>query len=136
MATKRRLSRLCIAVGQIVTVHRKRGGETTAKVLEREIEAAKKAKVPVHVLALGDLAYDGGTKREFKWCANSPATSPPRTVCFDIRSPLPGDSDVTSQVDLLNSYETKIAPRWVRIAAGAAGRSAATCMMVLQRAFG
>src|SRR3984893_17184830 len=51
--------------------------------------------------------------------AHSPATSPLRTVCFDIFSPPPGDSDVISQVDRLSSNETKIAPRSVRIAVGA-----------------
>jgi hypothetical protein len=45
-------------------------------------------------------------------------TSPLGTECFDIFSPLPGDSEVTSQVDRLNSKETKIAPRSVRIAVG------------------
>ena len=51
--------------------------------------------------------------------ARSPATSPLRTVCFDIFSPPPGDNDVISQVDRLSSNETKIAPRSVRIAVGA-----------------
>src|ERR1700687_2069404 len=58
----------------------------------------------------------------FRSCAkrsNSSATSPPRTTCFDIFSPPPGDSDVISQVDRLSSNETKIAPRSVRIAVGA-----------------
>ena len=32
---------------------------------------------------------------------SSPAISPPHTECFDIFSPLPGDSDVTTQVDRL-----------------------------------
>src|ERR1700722_18243168 len=58
--------------------------------------------------------------RAFSWiCAkrpNSPATPPPRTECFDILSPPPGDSDVISQVDRLSSNEMKIAPRSVRIA--------------------
>ena len=51
--------------------------------------------------------------------ARSLATSPLRTVCFDIFSPPPGDNDVISQVDRLSSNETKIAPRSVRIAVGA-----------------
>jgi hypothetical protein len=50
--------------------------------------------------------------------------SPPRTVCFDIFSALPGDSEMTSQVDRLSSNETKIAPRSVRTTAGTSGRSA------------
>src|ERR1700691_3870685 len=62
-------------------------------------------------------------------CSSSPATSPPRTTCFDIFSPPPGDSDVTSHVDRLSSNETKIAPRSVRIAVGASGRSATICMV-------
>ena len=60
--------------------------------------------------------------RAFSWiCAkrsSSPATSPPRSECFDILSPPPGDSDVISQIDRLSSNETKIAPRSVRIAVG------------------
>ena len=44
-------------------------------------------------------------------------------------SPPPGDSDVISHVDRLISNETKIAPRSVRIAVGASGRSATVCMV-------
>src|SRR6476620_4343598 len=61
--------------------------------------------------------------------SSSPATSPPRTTCVDIFSPPPGDSDVISHVDRLSSNETKIAPRSVRIAVGASGRSATVCMV-------
>src|SRR6516165_9442201 len=50
-------------------------------------------------------------------------------MCFDIFSPPPGDSDVTSQVDRLSSNETKIAPRSVRIAVGAWDRSVTICMV-------
>src|SRR5512132_3244695 len=50
--------------------------------------------------------------------SSSSATSPPRTTCFDIFSPPPGDSEVISHVDRLSSNETKIAPRSVRIAVG------------------
>src|ERR1700719_5322437 len=57
-------------------------------------------------------------------------TSPAGTLCFDIFSPPPGDSEVISQVDRLSSIETKIAPRSLRIALGASGRSAITCMLV------
>src|SRR6202035_1489551 len=56
--------------------------------------------------------------------------SPAGTLCFDIFSPPPGDSEVISQVDRLSSIETKIAPRSLRIALGASGRSAITCMAV------
>jgi hypothetical protein len=59
--------------------------------------------------------------REVAPSLSSPATSPPRTTCFDIFSP-PGDSDVISHVDRLSSNETKIAPRSVRIAVGASGQ--------------
>src|ERR1700674_1295818 len=59
--------------------------------------------------------------------SSSSATSPPRTTCLDIFSPPPGDSDVISHVDRLSSNETKIAPRSVRIAVGASGRSATVC---------
>src|SRR6267143_1707240 len=68
----------------------------------------------------------------FRICAkrsSSPPTSPPRITCFDIFSPPPGDSDVISHVDRLSSNETKIAPRSVRIAVGASGRSATVCMV-------
>src|SRR5712672_2233532 len=61
--------------------------------------------------------------------SSSPATSPLRTVCFDIFSPPPGDSDVISQVDRLSSNEMKIAPRSVRIAVSAWGRSVIICMV-------
>ena len=75
--------------------------------------------------------------RAFSWiCAkrsSSPATSPPRSECFDILSPPPGDSDVISQIDRLSSSETKIAPRSVRIAVGVWGWSSATICMVASR---
>src|SRR5208283_2623263 len=61
--------------------------------------------------------------------ASSAAISPADTLCFDIFSPPPGDSDVISHVDRLSSNETKIAPRSVRIAVGASGRSATVCMV-------
>ena len=44
-------------------------------------------------------------------------TSPAGTECFDILSPSPGDSDVTTHVFWLNSSETKIAARLVWMAA-------------------
>src|SRR5215469_4748243 len=50
--------------------------------------------------------------------AKSPAISPAVTLCFDIFSPLPGESDVISQVFRLSSKETKIAPNCMRIAVG------------------
>src|SRR5512134_1139219 len=53
--------------------------------------------------------------------SSSPATSPPRTTCFDIFSPPSGASEVISHVDRLSSNETKIVPRLVRIAIGAFG---------------
>jgi hypothetical protein len=55
--------------------------------------------------------------------SNSAATSPAGTQCFDIFSPAPGDSDVTSQTLRLNSNETKIAVMWVWMAAGTSERS-------------
>ncbi len=61
--------------------------------------------------------------------SNSRLISPPRTACFDIFSPPPGDSEVISQFDRLNSSETKIAPRSVRIAVGASSWSAVTFMV-------
>src|ERR1700730_8686598 len=56
--------------------------------------------------------------------------SPAGTLCFDIFSPLPGDNDVISQVERLSSNEMKIAPRSLRMALGASGRSAIICMAV------
>jgi hypothetical protein len=52
------------------------------------------------------------------------------TLCFDSFSPAPGDSEVISQVERLSSNETKISPRSARMALGASGRSALTCMAV------
>ena len=48
----------------------------------------------------------------------SAAVFPADTLCFDIFSPPPGDTDVMSQIERLSSKETKIAPRLVRIAVG------------------
>jgi hypothetical protein len=45
--------------------------EETAKLLGEEIAAAKKAGIPVRVLALGDLAYDKGSEDQFKCFHNS-----------------------------------------------------------------
>jgi hypothetical protein len=49
--------------------------------------------------------------------ARRAAMSPLRTACFDIFSPLPGESEVTTQVERLSSRDTKIALRSVRIGA-------------------
>src|ERR1019366_5785043 len=62
--------------------------------------------------------------------AISAQMSPAGTLCFDIFSPLPDDSEVISQIERLSSNETKIAPRSLRMALGASGRSAVTCMAV------
>src|SRR6516164_7033906 len=51
------------------------------------------------------------------------------TECFDIFSPPPGDSEVISQLERLNSNETKIAPRWVWIAVNGSDLSATTFMV-------
>ncbi|MEA2863513.1 MAG: acid phosphatase type 7 [Hyphomicrobiales bacterium] len=45
--------------------------EATAAILDAEIAKAKAAGVPVRILALGDLAYDDGTKPQFFQCYNS-----------------------------------------------------------------
>src|SRR5271166_1319239 len=50
---------------------------------------------------------------------SSAAISPADTLCFDIFSPPPGESDVTSQVDRLSSNEMNIAQRSVPIVVGA-----------------
>src|ERR1700730_10511955 len=58
----------------------------------------------------------------------------PRTVAYRMtgqpQATQSGDSDVISYVDLLSSNETNIAPRSLRIAFGASGRSATVCMVV------
>src|SRR5262249_6412163 len=51
------------------------------------------------------------------------------TECFDIFSPPPGDSEVISQLERLNSNETKIAPRWVWMAVNGSDLSATTFMV-------
>src|SRR6201986_2837353 len=56
--------------------------------------------------------------------------SPAGTLCFDIFSPPPGDTDVISQIDRLSSKEITIAPRSVRIAIGFSCRSSIECMAV------
>src|SRR4029077_1104776 len=61
--------------------------------------------------------------------ASSAAISPADTLCLDIFSPRPGDSDVASQVDRLSSNETNIAQRSVPIVVGAADGSATSCMV-------
>ena len=48
------------------------------------------------------------------------SVSPVDTLCLDIFSPQPGDSDVASQVDRLSSNETNIAQRSAQIVVGAA----------------
>ena len=57
--------------------------------------------------------------RTRSWSDRSRTRSPPistaGTECFDIFSRVPGDSEVTSHVVRLNSKETKIARRSVRI---------------------
>jgi|SRR5580704_4157232 hypothetical protein len=62
----------------------------------------------------------------------SPAKSPPGTECFDIFSPPPGDSEVISQLERLNSNETKIAPRSVWTAVNGSDLSAPTFMVSLE----
>src|SRR3977135_339987 len=62
--------------------------------------------------------------------ASSAPTFPAGIPCFDIFSPPSGDNDVISQVERLSSNEMNIAPRSLRIAFGASGRSATVCMVV------
>jgi hypothetical protein len=52
--------------------------------------------------------------------ASSAAISPADTLCLDIFSPRPGDSDVASQVDRLSSNEINIAQISAPIVVGAA----------------
>src|SRR5258708_38894394 len=48
------------------------------------------------------------------------------TVCLEIFSPFPGESDVISHVERFSSNETKIAPNCVRIAAGSSDECSCT----------
>ena len=68
--------------------------------------------------------------------SSSPATSPAFTECFDILSPPPGDSDVTSQIERLSSNEMKTAPSWVRIAVCSATQGWIAFTVRLQRVEG
>src|SRR4051794_19648861 len=61
--------------------------------------------------------------------ARRAAMSPLRTECFDIFSPPPGESEVTTQVERLSSRNTKIALRSVRIEACSSGRGQRACMV-------
>src|ERR1700732_4022020 len=56
--------------------------------------------------------------------------SPAGTLYFDLFSPPSGDRYVNSQGERLSSNEMNIAPRSLRIAFGASGRSATVCMVV------
>jgi hypothetical protein len=40
--------------------------DATGKLIKEQVQAAKDRKIPVAVLALGDLAYDDGTKKQFE----------------------------------------------------------------------
>src|SRR4051795_9040239 len=53
-----------------------------------------------------------------KWL-KSPATSPLGTECFDIFSPLPGDTEVITQLERDSSREMKIAAKVTSMAARA-----------------
>src|SRR5689334_10029961 len=61
--------------------------------------------------------------------ARRAAMSPLRTERFDIFSPPPGESEVTTQVERLSSRDTKIALRSVRIGACSSGRGQRACMV-------
>src|SRR3954451_20346005 len=54
---------------------------------------------------------------------------PLRTACFDIFSPPPGAREVMTQVERLNSRDTKIALRSVRTAVCSSGRGQRACMV-------
>ncbi len=56
-----------------------------------------------------------------KRASNAPM-SPAGTLCCDILSPPPGDSDVISRIERLSSIEAKIAPRSPRMALDASSR--------------
>src|SRR5271156_4963819 len=55
---------------------------------------------------------------EFRKARQQRSDIPADTLCFDIFSPRPGDSDVASQVDRLSSNETNIAQRSAPIVVG------------------
>src|SRR5438034_8762673 len=60
-------------------------------------------------------------------------SSPPRTTCFDIFSPPPGDSEVISHVDRLSSNETKIAPRSEEHTSELQSHSDLVCRLLLEK---
>jgi acid phosphatase type 7 len=59
---------ILLAAGDIAkcgTESRHKKDEAVAEIIAKEVQEADQQNIPVHVLALGDLAYDHGTTREF-----------------------------------------------------------------------
>jgi hypothetical protein len=86
---------ILLAAGDIAKCNpQSRRDWATALVIKRAVAEAEERKIPVRVLALGDLAYDNGTDHEFK--------------CFDqswgafksIILPVPGNHDYTNKPGL------------------------------------
>ena len=92
---------ILLAAGDIAKCTDKGVDEATAKILLTEIEAAKKAGVRVHVLAIGDLAYDGGTAANFKCFGESWG----RPEIYPHLLPVPGNHDVQTHADAKPYYE-------------------------------
>ena len=81
---------ILLAAGDIARCDNKGVDEATAKVLTREINAAQKAGVRVHVLALGDLAYSSGSTADFKCFGESWG----KPDIYPHLLPVPGNHDV------------------------------------------
>lgn len=65
--------------------------EATAEIIRREVAAAEKMRVPIRILALGDLAYPDGTPEQFKCFDRSWGEFKPLIL------PVPGNHDQNRQ---------------------------------------
>jgi alkaline phosphatase len=71
------------------------GDEGTAAIVDSVLKADSIAKVDDVVLAIGDLAYQSGTKREFEVCWGSSWGDSTKRIMRDIR-PVPGNHEYVS----------------------------------------
>ncbi len=56
---------ILLAAGDVASCNSEKD-EAVAAVIERHVREADDKKIPVHVLTLGDLAYERGTKENFE----------------------------------------------------------------------
>ncbi|TBF24876.1 MULTISPECIES: metallophosphoesterase family protein [Rhizobium] len=80
---------ILLAVGDISKCGPAGADEKTASLLTDEIAKAKSESIPVAVLALGDLAYDNGTKADFT-CYNQ---SWGQDSIYSVTLPIPGNHE-------------------------------------------